>query len=156
MLDQVLERIRKESECCDSMQGFQYTHSIGGGVGSGFTTLFMDNLRDWYPGRMVCNFSVIPSQLVTDTVMEPYNTILSLHHLVRNSDLVLCFDNEAIYKPNNSYSEMNQTIVGAMKTITSPFRYKSTINNDLRKLSFNLVPFLRMHFCLSSFASSVN
>ena len=39
-------------------------------------------------------FSVIPSPKVSDTVVEPYNAVLSFHQLVENSDesflLVIC------------------------------------------------------------------
>jgi tubulin beta len=29
LVDAVLERVRKESENCDCLQGFQFTHSLG-------------------------------------------------------------------------------------------------------------------------------
>lgn len=35
LLSPVVERVRKMAEACDSMQGFQVCHSIGGGSGSG-------------------------------------------------------------------------------------------------------------------------
>jgi tubulin beta len=35
LVDSVLDVIRKESEGCDCLQGFQMTHSLGGGTGSG-------------------------------------------------------------------------------------------------------------------------
>ena len=33
-----MDSIRKEAENCDAMQGFQVTHSLGGGTGSGLGT----------------------------------------------------------------------------------------------------------------------
>jgi hypothetical protein len=39
LLDRVMEYIRRESEHCDSLQGFQLTHSLGGGTGSGLPEL---------------------------------------------------------------------------------------------------------------------
>ena len=38
LIDSVLDVVRKEAESCDCLQGFQITHSLGGGTGSG--TLF--------------------------------------------------------------------------------------------------------------------
>eukprot|EP00091_Calanus_sinicus_P015560 TRINITY_DN3393_c0_g1_i3.p1 TRINITY_DN3393_c0_g1~~TRINITY_DN3393_c0_g1_i3.p1 ORF type:complete len:168 (+),score=36.35 TRINITY_DN3393_c0_g1_i3:46-549(+) len=35
LVDSVLDVVRKESEGCDLLQGFQLTHSLGGGTGSG-------------------------------------------------------------------------------------------------------------------------
>ena len=46
---------------------------------------------------MLCTFSVFPSPKVSDTVIEPYNAILSVHQLIENSDEVMVIDNEALY-----------------------------------------------------------
>lgn len=35
MIDAVLDVVRKESESCDCLQGFQIAQSLGGGTGSG-------------------------------------------------------------------------------------------------------------------------
>lgn len=35
LVDSVLDIVRKEAEGCDCLQGFQLTHSLGGGTGSG-------------------------------------------------------------------------------------------------------------------------
>lgn len=35
LIDSVLDIVRKEAENCDCLQGFQITHSLGGGTGSG-------------------------------------------------------------------------------------------------------------------------
>jgi len=42
-------------------------------------------------------FSVIPSPKVSDTVVEPYNAVLSFHQLVENTDVCFLMDNEALY-----------------------------------------------------------
>merc|ERR1719214_397776 len=41
LIDSVLDVVRKESESCDCLQGFQVTHSMGGGTGSGMGTLLI-------------------------------------------------------------------------------------------------------------------
>uniref|UniRef100_A0A3B3Y6P5 Tubulin beta chain n=1 Tax=Poecilia mexicana TaxID=48701 RepID=A0A3B3Y6P5_9TELE len=38
LVDSVLDVVRKEAEGCDCLQGFQLTHSLGGGTGSGMGT----------------------------------------------------------------------------------------------------------------------
>ena len=43
-------------------------------------------------------FSVIPSPKVSDTVVEPYNAVLSFHQLVENADECFLLDNEALYE----------------------------------------------------------
>uniref|UniRef100_A0A672I3F4 Tubulin beta chain n=1 Tax=Salarias fasciatus TaxID=181472 RepID=A0A672I3F4_SALFA len=39
LVDSVLDVVRKEAESCECLQGFQLTHSLGGGTGSGMGTL---------------------------------------------------------------------------------------------------------------------
>ena len=79
LIDSVLDVVRKEAENCDCLQGFQITHSLGGGTGSGMGTLLISKIREEYPDRMMCTFSVFPSPKVSDTVVEPYNATLSVH-----------------------------------------------------------------------------
>ena len=85
------------SEITLNGSGFQITHSLGGGTGSGMGTLLISKIREEYPDRMMCTYSVVPSPKVSDTVVEPYNATLSVHQLVENSDETFCIDNEALY-----------------------------------------------------------
>ena len=52
LVDSVLDVVRKEAESCDCLQGFQLTHSLGGGTGSGMGTLLISKIREEYPDRM--------------------------------------------------------------------------------------------------------
>merc|ERR1711924_523630 len=96
LIDAVLDVVRKEAEGCDCLQGFTMTHSLGGGTGSGMGTLLISKIREEYPDRVMCTYSVFPSPKVSDTVVEPYNCVLSVHQLVENSDESLLLDNEAL------------------------------------------------------------
>jgi len=49
-------------------------------------TLLISKVREEYPDRIMETFSVIPSPKVSDTVVEPYNAVLSFHQLVENAD----------------------------------------------------------------------
>ncbi|XP_025772185.1 DENN domain-containing protein 1C [Puma concolor] len=86
LVDAVLDVVRKEAESCDCLQGFQLTHSLGGGTGSGMGTLLISKIREEFPDRIMNTFSVVPSPKVSDTVVEPYNATLSVHQLVENTD----------------------------------------------------------------------
>merc|ERR1712241_263176 len=88
---------RKEAEKGDCVQGFQLFHSLGGGTGSGMGTLLLLKIRDAYPDKITCTYSVCPSPKVSDTVVEPYNAVLSSHQLVENTDETFTIDNEALY-----------------------------------------------------------
>ena len=65
LIDSVLDVLRKESEGCDCLQGFQLAHSLGGGTGSGLGTLLISKIREEYPDRIMNTFSVVPSPKVS-------------------------------------------------------------------------------------------
>jgi tubulin beta len=44
LIEQVMDVVRHESERCDSLQGFQLTHSLGGGSGSGLGSLVLSKV----------------------------------------------------------------------------------------------------------------
>ncbi|KAI8614290.1 tubulin beta-1 chain [Chytriomyces sp. MP71] len=160
LIDQVMDIVRKEAESCDSLQGFQITHSLGGGTGSGMGSLMASKIREEYPDRMMATFSVVPSPKVSDTVVEPYNATLSIHHLVDNSDETFCIDNEALYDiccrtlklSNPSYGDLNHLVSAVMSGVTTCLRFPGQLNADLRKLAVNMVPFPRLHFFMVGFA----
>jgi tubulin beta len=49
MIDSIMDGLRKEAEGCESLQGFQLSHSLGGGTGSGLGTLILTKIREEYP-----------------------------------------------------------------------------------------------------------
>lgn len=160
LVESVMDVVRKEAEGCDMMQGFQITHSLGGGTGSGMGTLLISKIREEYPDRIMSTYSVIPSPKVSDTVVEPYNATLSIHQLIENADQCFALDNEALYDicyrtlklKSPSYSDLNHLIAQAMTGTTCSLRFPGQLNCDLRKLAVNMVPFPRLHFFLVGFA----
>lgn len=46
LIEPSLDIIRREAETCDVLQGFQITHSLGGGTGSGMGTLLVSKIRE--------------------------------------------------------------------------------------------------------------
>jgi len=164
MVDAVMDVVRKESENCDCLQGFQLAHSLGGGTGSGMGTLLYSKIREEFPDRILNTYSVCPSPKISDTVVEPYNAILSLHQLTENSDETFCIDNEALYDicfrtlklPTPSYGDLNHLVSLTMSGVTTCLRFPGQLNADLRKLAVNMVPFPRLHFFLPGFAPLAN
>lgn len=70
LVDSVLDVVRKEAESCDCIQGFQLTHSLGGGTGAGMGTLLISKIREEYPDRIMNTFSVVPSPKVTSFILD--------------------------------------------------------------------------------------
>jgi len=160
LIESVLDVVRKETEGCDCLQGFQLTHSLGGGTGSGMGTRLLRKLREEYPDRMISTFSVIPSTKVSEIVVEPYNATLSLHNLVESTDLVYTMDNEALYDicfrslkiATPTYADLNHLVSAALSGVTCPLRFPGEVLADLRKMAVDLVPFPRLHFFTTGFA----
>merc|ERR1712198_17558 len=163
LVDSVLDVVRKEAESCDCLQGFQLTHSLGGGTGSGMGTLLISKIREEYPDRIMNTYSVVPSPKVSDTVVEPYNATLSVHQLVENTDETYCIDNEALYDicfrtlklTTPTYGDLNHLVSLSMSGVTPCLRFPGQLNSDLRKLAVNMVPFPRLHFFMIGFAPLV-
>ncbi|KOB85508.1 hypothetical protein PFDG_00900 [Plasmodium falciparum Dd2] len=143
LIDAVLDVVRKEAEGCDCLQGFQITHSLGGGTGSGMGTLLISKIREEYPDRIMETFSVFPSP-----------------KLVENADEVQVIDNEALYDicfrtlklTTPTYGDLNHLVSAAMSGVTCSLRFPGQLNSDLRKLAVNLIPFPRLHFFMIGFA----
>jgi len=157
--DSILDVVRKEAESCDCLQGIQMTHSLGGGTGGGLGTLLLDQIREEYPDRIIASWCVIPSEKASKVVVEPYNAIFSLSHLVENSTETFILDNEALHDiclntlklSAGSYPDMNHIISCAMAGVTTCFRFPGQLNADLRKLAVNMIPFPRLHFFIPGF-----
>ncbi|XP_068928590.1 tubulin beta-1 chain [Petaurus breviceps papuanus] len=160
LIEHVMNVVRNESESCDCLQGFQIVHSLGGGTGSGMGTLLMNKIREEYPDRIMNSFSIMPSPKVSDTVVEPYNAVLSIHQLIENTDACFCIDNEALYDicfrtlklTTPTYGDLNHLVSLTMSGITTSLRFPGQLNADLRKLAVNMVPFPRLHFFMPGFA----
>ncbi|KAM4842739.1 tubulin beta-1 chain isoform 2-T2 [Thomomys bottae] len=156
----VLEAVRRESEGCDCLQGFQLVHSLGGGTGAGLGTLLLARVRDEFPDRILSCFSVLPSPQVSDTVVEPYNALLSVRPLAAAADACFCLDNEALHGlcrralrlAAPRYGDLNRLVSLTMSGVTTSLRFPGQLNADLRKLAVNMVPFPRLHFFAPAFA----
>ena len=160
MADEILDMTRKESEMCDSLHAFQIIHSLGGGTGSGLGTLLIDKLREEYPTKQNCSFTVMPHITVTSGPTDPYNVVFAMHHLIENTDTVMCLDNKALFDIcyNNlklsspKYEDVNHIAQAALSGITCSLRFPGNLNSDMRKLAMNLQLFPRLHFYVPGLA----
>ncbi|EIN04019.1 beta-tubulin 2 [Punctularia strigosozonata HHB-11173 SS5] len=160
LVDSILDIIRRQTDSCDSLQGFQMLHSLGGGTGAGLGSLLLSKLREEYPDRMLATFSILPSPKVSETVVEPYNALLSIHQLIENCDLTICLDNEALYDialrtqhiQHPDFESLNSLISQVLCGVSTSLRFPGQLNGDLRKLGMNLIPFPRLHFLMPSYA----
>ena len=161
--DIVLERIRKESEVCDNIQGFNFIHSIGGGTGSGFGSLLQERLSVDYGKKPKISFSIFPSPKISNSIVEPYNAVACIHDLVEHSDSVVVLENEALYDicekwlniERPFYYNLNKVVSQVISSLTCSMRFDGALNCTIPEFQTNMVPYPRIKFLLSSFAPLV-
>ncbi|CAK0883591.1 unnamed protein product, partial [Prorocentrum cordatum] len=181
LIDSVLDVVRK------------MCHSLGGGTGAGMGTLLISKVREEYPDRIQAEgtrdrarevWRTLGSMLlagpiiflrkspkVSDTVVEPYNAVLSFHQLVENADECFLLDNEGtaaddicfrtLKLTTPTYGDLNHLVSAAISGVTTCLRFPGQLNCDLRKIQLryprcriavNLIPFPRLHFFMTGFA----
>ncbi len=155
LIDSVLDVIRREAENAECLQGFQLSHSLGGGTGSGLGALLLEALRDAFPAAVVASFCVCPARS-SDCVVEPYNEVLALHALLEHANLIVPLDNHSLSRVSgaaimHNSGPVNAVVANAMCGATASLRFPGQLNTSLRKLATNLVPFARLPFvCVSA------
>ncbi|KAF3816288.1 hypothetical protein GH733_014461 [Mirounga leonina] len=96
IINLVLDQIRKLTDRCTGLQGFLIFHSFGGGTGSGFTSLLMEQLSIDYGTKSKLEFAIYPTPQVSTAAAEPYNSILTTHTTLEHLDCAFMVD-DTIY-----------------------------------------------------------
>jgi len=92
-----LDGIRKQVEKCSSFQGFMIYNSTGGGTGAGLGSLLLERLSIDFGALPKISCPVYPSDKLSSSVLEPYNSMLHTTKMLEYSSVVLCFDNVGLY-----------------------------------------------------------
>jgi len=165
--EEVFDIIDREAEGSDSLEGFVVAHSIAGGTGSGMGSYVLEKLADRFPKKLVQTYSVFPNQgqdggndgVVSDVVVQPYNSLLTLKRLTQAADCVVVLDNTALSRiaterlhiASPTLSQINELVSTIMSVSTTTLRYPSYMNNDLIGLIAPLIPTPRLHFLMTGF-----
>lgn len=95
--EEIFDIIEREAEGSDSLEGFVLCHSIAGGTGSGMGSNILEKLSDRFPKKLVQTYSVFPNlDEISDVVVQPYNSLLTLKRLTESADSVVVLDNTAL------------------------------------------------------------
>ena len=76
---------------------------------------------------------------VSDVVVQPYNSLLTLKRLTQSADCVVVLDNTALNRiasdrlriDTPSFAQINELVSTIMSVSTATLRYPSYMNNDL-------------------------
>ena len=141
---EVFDIIDCEAEGSDSLEGFMLTLSIAGGTGSGMGSYVLEKLADGFPKKLVQTYSVFPNQesnndVVSDVVVQPYNSILTLKRLTQSSDCVVVLDNTALNRNTTdrlhvatpTFAQIKELVSTIMSVSSTTLQYPSYTNNDL-------------------------
>lgn len=160
MQEEIMDMIDREADGSDSLEGFVLTHSIAGGTGSGLGSYLLERLNDRFPKKLIQTYSVFPNQVeISDVVVQPYNSLLSLKRLALNADCVVVLDNTALNRiavdrlkiTNPSFAQTNSLVSTVMAASTTTLRYPGYMNNDLIGLLASLIPTPRCHFLMTGY-----
>eukprot|EP00093_Oithona_nana_P004160 04160.XXX_143824_145513_1 [CDS] Oithona nana genome sequencing. len=168
--EDMFDIIDREADGSDSLEGFVLTHSIAGGTGSGMGSYILERLADRFPKKLVQTYSVFPNQEsnsgemtsgigVSDVVVQPYNSLLTLKRLTQSADCVVVLDNTALNRiasdrlriDTPSFAQINELVSTIMSVSTATLRYPSYMNNDLIGLIAPLIPTPKLHFLMTGY-----
>lgn len=132
--------------------------------------MILEKLSSDYGKKAKLEFAVYPAPKMSNSVVEPYNSILTTHTTLEHVDCSFmvrlefeihlsaasnrsCFssyqvDNEAIYdicKKNlniisPSFANLNRIIAQVVSSVTASLRFDGSLNVDLNEFQTNLVP----------------
>lgn len=145
------ERIRKIVEKCDGPQGYLKFYNVGGGTGGGVGSAIQDKLEDNLFSQKIVNLGVnmLPSPKLSQSIVDPHNTLLSTVHLTLRNHVSILYDNEALYYlclnllrvPLPNYTDINQIIAQTISFLTQSMRYECFASMNLHEFATNMVPF---------------
>ncbi|XP_014288709.1 tubulin alpha-3 chain isoform X2 [Halyomorpha halys] len=154
------ERIRRQSEKCNRVQGFIIFRSFGGGTGSGLGANVISKIQRDFDRTAIVEFCVYPSPRISPIIVEPYNAVLTTHSTINSGSCTFFFDNQSIYDMCNehlnvqepTYTSLNRLVAQVVSGVTSSLRFPGSLTMQLLDFQTNLIPFPRIHFPLVSFA----
>jgi len=163
MIKEANDAIRQKVENSENVQGFIINHAVGGGTGSGLGVLVLERLAVDFRKKTKLGIEVYPAPKISTCIVEPYNALVTTHHLLDYTEVSLVLDNEALYEISQrdllvkrpSYANLNNLISKVISSMTASLRFDGELNVDLNEFQTNLVPFPRLHFMTSSLSPVV-
>lgn len=119
-----MDKVRRLADNCSGLQGFFVFHSFGGGTGSGFGALILERLSTDYGKKSKLEFSVYPAPTLANSVVEPYNSVLTTHTTLEHSDCSFMvntlLETHFLLTHNLARLTMRLFMTSAKRTLASP------------------------------------
>ncbi|CAD26372.1 TUBULIN GAMMA CHAIN [Encephalitozoon cuniculi GB-M1] len=164
MGNDVIDMIQREAEGCDALETFLLLHSIAGGTGSGFGSLLLERIKEEFPKKIVQTYSIFPNNdESSDVVVQPYNSVLTLHRLIENSDCIVVMDNSSLGRytldslriGTPTFDHINLLISTVMAASTSTIRFPGYMYCTHQSINNCLVPLDPLKFVVPSYTPFV-
>lgn len=159
--NQIFEMVQREAENSDFLEAFQILHSIGGGTGSGMGSSIIENLKDDFPKKIISSVAVFPNnEEISEVVVQPYNSILTLKRLSNFCDSIFVMDNNALGRISSenlrikhpSYETINSLISTVLCASSVSLRNQTYMYSDLKSIFSTIIPIKNMNFILPSYS----
>ncbi|KAL1140679.1 hypothetical protein AAG570_000609, partial [Ranatra chinensis] len=158
LMNNSLDGIRKLCEKCDDLQGFLIFHSCGGGTGSGFTSLLLEELNNEFTTKPKHEYPILPGKKMSDAI-EPYNTVFSINKSLKYSNCIFMAENDALYDicsnviDQPTHNNLNNLLSPIIAAITATLRYNGVLNLTFEDIQSSLlIPDLGAKFPLISYS----
>lgn len=163
--DEVMDALQREVESCDLLESFFMTHSVAGGTGSGFGSLLLEEIKNTFPKKSLNSFSIFPNNdEISDVVVQPYNSVLSLQRLFLHCDSVVVMNNGSLSKialdslriktPN--FDQINYLVSTVMSATTNTLRFPTYMFSDFNSILSAVIPYNTLKFLIPSYSPFVN
>lgn len=163
--NEIFEIIQREAENSDLLEAFQLFHSIAGGTGSGMGSCILEELRDDFPKKIIQSTAVFPNNdEVSEVVVQPYNSILTLKRLNKYCDSVIVMDNEALGRISSeslrikhpSYNTINSLISTVLCASSTSLRNPTYMYSDMKSIISTCVPVKNLNFLIPSYTPFIS
>jgi tubulin alpha len=159
-VNRIMEQVRKQAANCDCLEGFLLLRGTGGGTGAGLGDIISEKIDAEYGKRTKIESGIYPGTKYSTAVVEPYNCIMTAHSAHEHTDVVLQFDNEAMYEicknhlhiPRPSYNNLNRILTQVLSSVTCSLRFENYVDASLMQVQTNLVPFPKIHYLIPSYS----
>ena len=124
--EECIDTIRQEVEQCSNLASIVFIHSCSGGTGGGYISSLIQNLQFEIPKCTRVFASVLPSPDISNCMIEPYNFAGFLYHTHESIDMMVCYNNQALYQElarqtdehSVNYEDINEVIASSLSTLT--------------------------------------